>query len=155
MNVGEVCSRVVYLVKPDEPLATAVAEMRKRHVGALVVVEQTPEWVRPIGIVTDRDAVCGQLVRGADLFCLTVGEVMTPNPFTLPEDTDITTAIRRMSARTVRRAPVVSATGDLVGIVSVDDLLPIVAEEIGALARLLGTQARRERDGAYAAETVA
>jgi CBS domain-containing protein len=146
MNVGKVCRRMVYTAKATEPLATAVAEMHKRHVGTVVVVEPAADCVRPIGILTDRDAVCGQLSRGADLFCLTVGEVMTANPFTLKEDVDVSTAVRRMSARTVRRAPVVSASGDLVGIVSVDDLIPVVAAELNALAQLLGTQAEHERD---------
>ena len=153
MNVGKVCRRLVYRVKAAEPLATAVAEMRRRHVGMLVVVESSPGCVRPVGIVTDRDAVCGQLNRGVDLFQLTVGEVMTPSPFTVQEDVDVTTAIRRMSAHMVRRAPVVSAAGDLVGVVSVDDLIPIVAEELNALARLLGTQAEHERDDVGHSET--
>jgi CBS domain-containing protein len=44
----------------------------------------------------------------------------------------------------VRRAPVVSDTGDLVGIVSIDDLLPAVAEELTLLSKLFGKQARQE-----------
>ncbi len=147
MDVGEICSRDVYCAGPDQSLAAAVAEMGKRHVGALVVTDPAAGSARPIGIVTDRDAVCGQLTHQADLFCLTVGQVMTPDPLTLLESTDVTSAIRRMSAHTVRRAPVVSAAGDLVGIVSLDDLVPIVAEELNALAVLLGEQARHERDG--------
>jgi CBS domain-containing protein len=47
--------------------------------------------------------------------------------------------------RAVRRAPVVNHAGALVGIVSMDDLLPILASELGALASLIGTQARHER----------
>jgi len=42
----------------------------------------------------------------------------------------------------VRRAPVVSESGDLVGIVSFDDLLPVVSEQLAALAKLIGDQAR-------------
>ncbi len=155
MNVGKVCRRLLYTVKATEPLATAVAEMRRRHVGTVIVVEPAANRLRPIGILTDRDAVCGQLVRGADLFCLTVGNVMTGNPFTLQEDVDVSTAVRRMSARTVRRAPIVSDGGDLVGIVSVDDLIPVVAAELNALASLLGTQAEHERDDFIDTGTIA
>jgi CBS domain-containing protein len=57
VNIGEVCSREVYILRPAEPLAEAVAEMHKRHVGGVVVVEGKPDRVRPIGIVTDRDAI--------------------------------------------------------------------------------------------------
>lgn len=144
MQVGEICSREVYMVRPDEPLAEAVREMDKRHVGAVVVVESQADIVRPIGIVTDRDVVRGQLVRSTDLFCLSVGDVMTKTPLTVEESCGVGEAIERMSARNVRRAPVVSSAGDLVGIVTLDDLLPVVAEDLSVLAQLLGTQARRE-----------
>lgn len=144
MNVGEVCSREVFIFEAGEPLANAVAEMMKRHIGTIVVVEPEPGRVRPIGIVTDRDIVRGQVSLEKDLFSLAVGEVMTRAPVTVSETSDVTEAIERMRARGVRRAPVVNDLGDLVGIVSLDDLLPVVAEALGALARLVGTQASRE-----------
>jgi CBS domain-containing protein len=144
MNVGEVCSREVYIFKADEPLANAVAEMVKRHVGAIVVVETEPERVRPVGIVTDRDVIRGQVSLKKDLPSLTLRDVMTSPALTVSETSGVAEAIGRMQARGVRRAPVVNDSGDLVGIVSLDDLLPIVAEELGVLARLVGDQARRE-----------
>jgi CBS domain-containing protein len=147
MVIGDVCSREVYVVRRDEPLAEAVREMRKRHVGAVVVAEPAGELLRPIGIVTDRDVVCGQINKRADLFCLAVGDVMTPDPITVSESADVAEVVESLSRRGVRRAPVVAETGDLVGIVTLDDLLPAVAEELGALAELIGYQARRETRG--------
>src|SRR5512146_1477262 len=144
MNIGEVCSREVYIFKADEPLASAVAEMMKRRIGAIVVVEIEPERVRPVGIVTDRDVVRGQVSLKKDLPSLALRDVMTSGPLTVSETSGIAEAIEHMGARGVRRAPVVNDSGDLVGIVSLDDLLPVVAEELGALARLVGDQARRE-----------
>jgi len=145
MNIGEVCSREVYIVRKTEPLLEAAREMRKRHVGAVVVVEPQGTLVRPIGIVTDRDIVCGLVAREAELRALSVADVMTSDPLSVSETSDIPEAIERMNARGVRRAPVVSDSGDLVGIVSLDDLLPVVAEELLALAKLTGGQAKRER----------
>jgi len=75
---------------------------------------------------------------------LTVQDVMTPDPLTLGEHTGLADGLGKMRARGVRRAPVVGQTGDLVGIVSIDDLLPVVAEELNVLAKLLGRQAGRE-----------
>ncbi len=147
MDIGELCSREVYIVTPAEPLADAIAEMQRRHVGALVVVAQEPHAVRPIGVVTDRDAVRAQVVQRKGLHCLTVADAMTPRPLTLRETCGIPEAIGQMNARGVRRAPVVSESGDLVGIVSFDDLLPAVAQQLNALARLIGDQARREGGG--------
>lgn len=148
MNVGEVCSREVYIFKADEPLANAVAEMLKRHIGAIAVVEPEPDRVRPVGIVTDRDVIRGQVSLEKDLSSLTLRDVMTSTPLTVSETSGIAEAIEHMKARGVRRAPVVSDSGDLVGIVSLDDLLPIVSGELAALARLVGNQARRERASA-------
>lgn len=154
MSIGEVCSREVYIFRPEEPLANAVAEMMKRHIGAIVVVEKEGDLVRPIGIVTDRDVIRGQVSLKKDLLSLTLRDVMSSALLTVSERTGIEEAIERMRARRVRRAPVVNDSGDLVGIVSLDDLLPIVAEELGALARLVGSQARREGGPAHApAET--
>ena len=144
MQIGDICSREVYIVRPDEPLAVAVREMNNRHIGAVIVVESRGEAIRPVGIATDRDVVNGQIDRSADLFCLTVGDVMTKHPLTLLETSDVTEGIERLRARGVRRAPVVNEVGDLVGIVTFDDLLPVLAEELTALARLVGTQASRE-----------
>jgi CBS domain-containing protein len=144
MNIGEICSREVYIFEAGEPLANAVGEMIKRHIGAIVVVETAPNRVRPVGIVTDRDVIRGQVSLKKELPNLTLRDVMTSAPLMVSEASGIPEAIERMRARGVRRAPVVNDSGDLVGIVSLDDLLPIVAEELGALARLVGNQASRE-----------
>jgi CBS domain-containing protein len=144
MNVGDLCSREVCVVKRDEPLAQAVKEMRNRHVGAVVVTEPDGEVLRPVGIVTDRDVVRGQMDRRADLFCLSVGDVMTSNPLVLPESAEVADAIDMLSRRGVRRAPVAAENGDLVGIVTLDDLLPLIAEELTALAHLIGHQTKHE-----------
>jgi CBS domain-containing protein len=140
MNIGEICSREVYVAKPSEPLAEAAREMCRRNVGTVVVVERQGELVRPIGIVTDRDIVRALVQRAARIDELEIGSVMTWSPLALREDSEIGEAIEFLSESTIRRAPVISDTGDLVGIVSIDDLLPIVSEELGALTRLIARQ---------------
>jgi CBS domain-containing protein len=72
-----------------------------------------------------------------------VGDVMTKAPLTLPESFDVGDGIDAMNARGVRRAPVITEAGSLVGMVTFDDLLPAVARELQWLANLMGTQARR------------
>lgn len=144
MDIGELCSREVYVVRPGEPLAEAVREMDRRHIGTVVVVESRGKSLVPVGIVTDRDVLCGQLKRHADLFTLTVQDVMTSDPWTIEESCGLAEAITSLRARGVRRAPVVADTQDLVGIVSLDDLLPAVAENLSSLAKLMGKQPDRE-----------
>lgn len=141
MKISEIGSQNVRVVRPLEPLAEAARRMQQHHVGALVVVDDQG-W--PVGIVTDRDIVCGQLEKKADLHCLIVDDVMTRGPVTVPADADIDRAIETMCAWSVRRAPVISKTGELVGIVTIDDLLPVLANKLSWLSGLVGTQARYE-----------
>ena len=128
----------------DEPLAEAARVMCDEHVGALVVIDRSDARRHPVGILTDRDIVRGQLRRAADLHCLTVGDVMTPDPLVLPIHLEATEAIEALDARAVRRAPVVDASGSLAGMVTLDDLVPVLAQELGGLASLMGSQSRRE-----------
>ncbi len=145
MNIGELCTREVYILDPRESVLAAAAEMRKRHVGALLVVNHQDGLTRPIGILTDRDIVNSLVARGDGISRLTVGEAMTPDPMTVAESASIIDAIGSMRGRAVRRAPVVNEAGGLVGIVSFDDLFCFVAEELGGLARLIESQPQRER----------
>ncbi len=145
MRVQDLYSPGAQVACPDQPLAEAARTLIASHVGSLVAVEGEGADRRPVGILTDRDIVRGQLRLSADLFCLTVGEVMTRDPLTIAIDAGVTEAIEAMHSRGVRRAPVVDGAGNLLGIVTLDDLLPAVARELGELATLIGTQARRER----------
>lgn len=145
MRIGDLCSREVYIVEVREPLLEAVREMHRRHVGSVVVVDRPNGIAQPVGIVTDRDVMRGQITHQADVFSLTVGDVMTANPLLLTETCELAEGIAQLRERGVRRAPVVNQRGELIGIVTLDDLLPAVAEELAELARLIGQQARKER----------
>lgn len=144
MSVGSVCSRNVLTARRGEPLATVAHRMCDMHVGTVVVIDDHGGRDFPIGIITDRDMLRTQLNRSTDLFCLSVGEAYTPDPLCLTEDTGVAESLERMKARGVRRAPVVDAAGQLVGIVSTDDLLAYLAEQLSVMAKLLESQPKRE-----------
>lgn len=145
MLVRDLYSPGVRVARPEEALADAAHAMLSGHVGSLIVIETRGTVRKPIGILTDRDIVRGQLRLNTDLFCLTVGDVMTPDPLTIAINTGVTEAIEAMQARAVRRAPVVDGFGNLLGIITLDDLLPAVARDLEELSTLIGTQARHER----------
>jgi CBS domain-containing protein len=147
MIVGDICRRTVRCAYPDEALAEAGRSMIEHDVGALLVIERMDPSRRPIGILTDRDVVRGQLRHATDIFCLTVGEVMTRSPFTLGADLGLADAVQALNAKFVRRAPVVDRSGALVGIVTLDDLLPALAQQLAELALLVGSQARGALSG--------
>ncbi len=143
MNIGDVRSPEVVVTYPDRPLAEAARLMRDKHIGALVVLEGHESQRRPRGMLTDRDIVRGQVEKRADLHCLIVADVMSCDPLCLRSDMSLAEGIDAMNERGVRRAPVVDREGMLVGIVTLDDLVPAITSELLNLADLMGRQARR------------
>lgn len=134
MTVARICSREVAVASPTASLVAVAKVMRDRNVGTVVVVDATK---RPVGIVTDRDLVTRVLAGGADAGASTVEAVMTRCPRTMPTSAAATEALACMRELGVRRLPVVGTRGELVGIVSVDDVLQSVAEELGSLSLVI------------------
>ncbi len=145
MTIGTVCSRNVCVSRRGAALASAVENMTRNHVGAIVVVDNSGSGgLKPIGIITDRDVVCGQLSPPRDLFCMVVEDAMSSAPATLKETCGIAEGVAAMSELGVRRAPVVDEAGNLVGIVSMDDLLTVLARDLSSLAGLIKSQPAHE-----------
>lgn len=145
MRVRDLYSPGAKVTRPDQALSEAARTMLASHVGSLIVVDASGTGRRPLGILTDRDIVRGQLRLGADLYCLTVGDVMTRDPLTVTASMGTAEAIEAMHARAVRRAPVVDGSGNLLGVIALDDLVPAVARELEGLSMLIGSQSRHER----------
>lgn len=143
MKTGEVCNRTVIVVGRDTPLGEASKLMREHHVGSLVVVDDT-DGRAPVGIVTDRDIVVEVLSSDLDHRTVTVGEIMGAKLVTAREDDDWLDTLKVMRSRGVRRVPVVNATGALAGIVTIDDLLEIVAEQLDEIVHAIGNEQARE-----------
>jgi signal-transduction protein with cAMP-binding, CBS, and nucleotidyltransferase domain len=144
MNVGEICSRVVVVAESNTPVQQAAKLMRDQHIGALVVTEGSAEGRRPIGIVTDRDMVVEVVAADVDYRMLTVGDIMSERPATINETAGLFEAIAQMRSGGVRRLVVADAMGRLLGIVAMDDLIPVLAEELSALAQAIRVEQRRE-----------
>lgn len=137
MSIGRICSREVQLAETSESAAIAAMRMRNQQVGTLVVLD---DHKRPIGIVTDRDLVMRVMAAGKDPHSCTVGEVMTRSPRVIREDASIEDALADMSELGVRRMAVVDREHRLAGIVSLDDVLSLLGEEISRIGRLLDRQ---------------
>jgi CBS domain-containing protein len=144
MAVGEICSREVVFARRGESLRLAAQLMREKHVGALAVVDERDGDRIPVGIVTDRDIVIAVVAKGLDADTLLVGEVMTTDLVTVRESEGVSECIAKMRARGVRRVPIVDARGALVGIVSADDFLELLSEELSGIARMIASEQRRE-----------
>lgn len=144
MPVSEICSRGVIIASPDDSLHTVAELMRLHHVGSVVITRDDDGLCRPIGIVTDRDIVLALVAKDVSQDAVSAGDVMSESLETIFETDEIWQALERMRNRGVRRLPVLGAHGELVGIVSADDLLELVAEEVVSLARIIGREQRQE-----------
>jgi CBS domain-containing protein len=118
--------------------------MRQYHVGDLVVVDGTSGRRVPVGIVTDRDIVISVVATGLDPKIFTLGDLLTREVVVGSADEGIFETIQKMRRYGVRRMPIVDAQGSLVGIVSVDDLIQLLAEEMTELSKLISREQARE-----------
>lgn len=144
MKVLELLTRHVVTTRRDEPLLTAIERMREEHVGALVVVEDG-DARKPIGMLTDRDIVVGVLAKDVShVATLDVGDVMSTEPVTATGDEDVGEVLRRMRSFGVRRVPVVDAAGALEGLLSLDDVLVGLSDELAEAASLVSRQREHE-----------
>ncbi len=145
MNVGTLCSRRIISASVSAPLSEVATLMQGTRVGMVIVTHSKEGRLRVAGVITDRDIVRAQLTHVADFSELSTEATMTSDPLLVGTDEDIGDALRRMRARGVRRAPVIDSSGELVGALSVDDLLTQIAHEIVALAAVVSRQSRTFR----------
>jgi CBS domain-containing protein len=134
MSAGRICVREVDTASVDENAWTAAERMHQRAVGTLVVLNEAR---RPVGILTDRDLVERVLAAGRDPGTTLVGDVMTRNPQTIQEDDSIESSLSRMRSGRFRRLPVLDRAGTLVGLLSLDDVIMLLAEEFAHIGGLL------------------
>lgn len=145
MPIGEVCVRDVVIADKDMTVQEAALLMRRHHVGNLVVVEEGAGGRRiPVGIVTDRDIVLSVVARTLNPATFRLRDLGLQKVVTAREDHGIFESVQRMRMNGIRRMPVVDREGGLVGIISVDDLVQLLAEELTELAKLISREQERE-----------
>jgi CBS domain-containing protein len=144
MPISEICNREVVYALRDTSSLEAAKLMREHHVGDLVVVDDNEGVKVPVGIITDRDLVVEIMTPELDPSAITVGDIMTPELAVVKEDAGLYESIQYMRAIGVRRLPVVNNDGGLVGILTLDDLLELLAEEMSTLAKLVRHEQKKE-----------
>ena len=137
--LGKICTRPVVTASAQMTVDEAARAMRSRNVGALVVVNAG----RPVGMLTDRDVAIEVVAKGLDPDTARVGDVMHKKPITIREDLGILDAAKVFAKTGVRRLPVVTKNGVLVGVITVDDLIMLLGNELGHVAGALSAGLRR------------
>jgi CBS domain-containing protein len=146
MIVSKLCRPDVVTVKPHQELVPAAELMREHHVGYLVVVEPdlANETQKPVGVLTDRDIVVTVVARQLDPRAFRVEDVMTREPVVVGESDSVAKALESMNRIGVRRLPVVGTRGQLVGIISLDDVIDALADQLGNVAGSIRNEQRIE-----------
>lgn len=119
----------------DTPLPTIAAEMKTEDVGAVVVVEDD----KPLGVVTDRKIALA-LGEMENLEEKTASDLMSENLVAGLNNMSIYDAIKQLGEENIRRLPVVDEDGELVGIVTLDDIIVLLGEELQDTAEIIKAQ---------------
>ena len=144
MRAGEVCIREVVTAERGEAVVDAARRMAEHGVGDLIVVARDGKLVRPIGIVTDRDLVLHVLARpDKNPSKVTVGDVMQPQLVTAVETDELDDVLVKLRRHAIRRIPIVDAQGGLQGVVSLDDVIEWIYEQMRAVTALVEQQGVR------------
>lgn len=144
LTAGELCTRNTVIAYRKTGLNEAARLMREQHVGSLVVVDETVAGRLTVGVLTDRDIVTAVVARDLNPGALTVGDVMSADPVTAREADSVLDVLSAMRHKGVRRLPVTDAKGLLLGVITLDDLLGVVSEQLHALVEAIETAQQRE-----------
>lgn len=107
--------------------------MREHRVGALIVVD---EGDRPVGLVTDRDLVLRVLKEGKDPETTPLEGLMSQPVITVNRNASLLEATGLIRRHLVRRLPIVDEAGRSCGMITADDLLFELANELKCLAEV-------------------
>ena len=127
MKVSDLMTQAAVTDAADDTLAEAAAKMRAQQTGSLLIMEGSAL----AGIVTERD-VLKVVGEGQDPKSVSLRDVMTKDPVTVDPDSSIQEAAKIMFDKWFRHLPVTTGDGKVVGIISLRDLLTLVAEGMDA-----------------------
>jgi CBS domain-containing protein len=142
MRAGELCIRDVVTAERGETVADAANRMSEYNVGDLIVVEHRQGKVMPIGILTDRDLVIRVLTRESCVPAeIRIDDVIREEVVFATDDEDIESVLAKLKAHRIRRIPVVDRHGALQGILTFDDIVGWIADQLDTASTLVTRQA--------------
>lgn len=138
MSINQIVKTAVVTADRKTTVGEIAATMATESVGSVVVVEED----KPVGLVTDRKIALA-VADDPDIAQTTAAEIMTDDLVTVEADTGVFDLVRTMGEEGIRRMPVVDSAGGLAGIVTLDDVLGLLAEEVQYLADVVDRQSPR------------
>jgi CBS domain-containing protein len=138
MSLQEFCQRRVITISPGRNVADACRLMAQYNIGCMVVQEDG----RLCGILTDRDIALKVAGETKDARQTKVGEVMTPNPKSISVDKNLLELTTFMHTHHVRRVPIVDGGNKVLGIVTLDDVIAMLSNEMFEIGKTVSEGAR-------------
>ena len=131
MSLEKFCERPVVTISPEQNIIAACQLMREKNVGCLVAVEG--EKLR--GILTDRDIALKVTAEKKDPQQTKVRDIMTANPNRIAVNKTLHDLTALMHAHHVRRVPIVDGGDKVVGMITLDDLLILLGQELADIGQ--------------------
>jgi CBS domain-containing protein len=125
MDISQVMTRQVEVVRPDATIQEAAQKMKSIDVGSLPVCDGR----KLQGMITDRDVTIRAVAEGRNPSETRVREVMTADIVYGRTGQDVKEIAETMAAHQIRRLPIVNDENELVGIVALGDLAVDVGDE--------------------------
>lgn len=123
-RLGDLVGRAPFVCGPDTTVREAAVAMEGSDLGSLAVVE----GMSLLGLVTERDI--RRAVAGNTDLATPVSAVMSDDPDTFDPDLDVWDAATWIAESGYRHLPVVSDDGELLGVVSIRDLLKALVDTV-------------------------
>ena len=136
MKVSEIMTKNPVCCSPSSSTLSAALLMQRTDTG-IVPVSQDPFTPRLVGVVTDRDLCLYVVAAGRDPASSWVDGCMRPDPVCCTEQDDVSFALDLMKANQVRRLPVVNEKHEIVGMLSLGDLVCRAGIEANLIVRAL------------------
>ena len=130
LPIRDVMVSPVITITPEDTVNTAAKTMLKNGIGGLVVVDDH----KPVGMITERDFV-GLLAHKKDPADLLVKQVMSRKLVTISPEEGLMDAAKLIVKTGKRKLPVMDK-GNLVGILTADDIVKAAPAEIETLREL-------------------
>ena len=128
MKNSDVMTKELVYSSPGDRVSDVAQLMKNEDIGPVLIVDDSHDGKRLVGIVTDRDLAIKVVGEGRDPQNTRVEDVMTKKVITCRADDDVQNAMKAMAQYQLRRIPVVDDNNRLVGIISQADVATRVDE---------------------------
>jgi CBS domain-containing protein len=136
MSLENFCRRPLIKVSPDTNIAEACRLMEQNNIGALVAERDG----KLCGIVTDRDIALRVVGALKDPRMTLVKDIMTPDPIRISVNKTLHHLTSLMHAYHVRRVPIVNGFDTAVGIVTLDDLIADLGDQMSEIGKAISEE---------------